>query len=71
MLADKLHNARALLRTLRDQGEATWEIFRGGKEGVLWYYRTLHKVLGKSNQGYLWKEFGRVIEGIERVVGIE
>lgn len=70
MLADKLHNARALLRTLRDHGEATWEIFRGGKDGVLWYYRTLHKVLGETNQGHLWQEFGGVIEEIERIAEI-
>jgi (p)ppGpp synthase/HD superfamily hydrolase len=67
MLADKLHNARALLRRLRDQGDAAWEVFRGGKEGMLWYYRTAHEVLGKTNQGYLWQEFGRAIEEVERL----
>jgi len=71
MLADKLHNARALLRELRDQGEAAWEVFRGGKEGMLWYYRTTHEILGKTNQGYLWQEFGRVIAEIERIAGVE
>ncbi len=71
MLADKLHNARALLRQLRDQGEAAWEVFRGGKEDMLWYYRTAHEVLGKTNQGYLWQEFGRVIEEIEHLAGVD
>jgi (p)ppGpp synthase/HD superfamily hydrolase len=70
MLADKLHNARSLLHSLRDQGEAAWEISSGGKEGMLWYYRTLHEILGKRNQGYLWQEFGRVLEEIERLAEI-
>ena len=69
MLADKLHNARALLRELRANGEQAWELSRGGKEGMLWYFRTMHEVLGKSNQGYLWQEFGRAIEEIERLAG--
>jgi len=40
-LADKLHNARSILRDLRFDGEGTWEKFNGVKEGTLWYYRTL------------------------------
>jgi (p)ppGpp synthase/HD superfamily hydrolase len=71
MLADKLHNARALLRELRAKGEGAWILSSGGKEGILWYYRTLHEVLGQTNKGYLWQEFGRVIEEIERVAGIK
>jgi (p)ppGpp synthase/HD superfamily hydrolase len=67
ILADKLHNARALLRELRTQGEAVWDSFTGNKEGTLWYYRTLHNTLGETNQGYLWAEFGHVLEQIEQL----
>lgn len=70
MLADKLQNARALLKSLRTHGEAAWDVFRGGKDGLLWYYRTTYEVLGKTNQDYLWQEFGRVLEEIERLAGI-
>jgi len=38
---DKLHNSRAIVADLRQQGAATWEKFRGGRDGSLWYYRTL------------------------------
>jgi len=39
--ADKLHNARSLLRDYRRLGESLWQRFTGGKEGTLWFYRTL------------------------------
>jgi (p)ppGpp synthase/HD superfamily hydrolase len=39
--ADKLHNARAILRDYRALGEPLWQRFRGGREGTLWYYRAL------------------------------
>lgn len=39
--ADKLHNARAILRDYRQIGDALWERFTAGKAGVLWYYRSL------------------------------
>jgi (p)ppGpp synthase/HD superfamily hydrolase len=70
MLADKLHNARALLRELRAKGEEAWELSKGGREGMLWYFRTMHALLGESNRGYLWEELGRVIEEIERITGV-
>jgi GTP pyrophosphokinase len=39
--ADKLHNARAILRDYRDCGDQLWQRFNGGREGTLWYYREL------------------------------
>jgi (p)ppGpp synthase/HD superfamily hydrolase len=36
---DKLHNIRSLLVAVRNDGEAAWARFKGGKEGTLWYYR--------------------------------
>jgi (p)ppGpp synthase/HD superfamily hydrolase len=38
---DKLHNARGIVRDLRQQGDRAWEKFTGGKEGTLWYYASL------------------------------
>jgi (p)ppGpp synthase/HD superfamily hydrolase len=67
VLADKLHNARSILRDLRQQGESVWEIFNGGKEGTLWYYRTLLEVLEEASSGYLLDELRRVVAEIERV----
>lgn len=39
--ADKLHNARSVVADLRRHGQATWDRFTGGRDGSLWYYRTL------------------------------
>lgn len=39
--ADKLHNLGSILRDYQTQGEALWSRFKAGKEGTLWYYRSL------------------------------
>ncbi len=42
-LADKLHNARAILLDYRAIGEPLWQRFNPReREPVLWYYRGLH-----------------------------
>jgi GTP pyrophosphokinase len=40
-IADKLHNARSIVADLRERGESVWTRFRGGRDGTLWYYRSL------------------------------
>jgi GTP pyrophosphokinase len=40
-IADKLHNARSIVADVREGGEAVWSRFRGGRDGTLWYYRSL------------------------------
>lgn len=42
--ADKLHNARSILRDYRVVGEDLWSRFRGGRDGTLWYYAELADV---------------------------
>lgn len=39
--ADKLNNVRSILSDYREIGESVWSRFHGGREGTLWYYRTL------------------------------
>jgi (p)ppGpp synthase/HD superfamily hydrolase len=39
--ADKLNNVRSILADYREVGEALWARFNGGREGTLWYYRSL------------------------------
>ena len=39
--ADKLNNVRSILSDYRELGEVVWSRFHGGREGTLWYYRTL------------------------------
>ena len=66
--SDKLHNARAILADLRKDGDGVWSRFRGGKEGTLWYYRSLVTAFrehGTSDQ--LVDELDRVVSEIERL----
>lgn len=61
-LADKLHNARSILKDLSIEGEATWNKFKGGKEGTIWYYQNLLKVfLQTDSNSWLVKELNKVV----------
>ena len=64
-LADKLHNARSILTDLRKEGEQTWERFRGGKQGSLWYYRSLVTIFQERFPGSMADELSRVVDRIE------
>ena len=48
-LADKLHNARAIVTDLMIHGDDTWERFKGKKDGTLWYYQSILAIAKKSN----------------------
>ena len=43
--ADKLHNARCIVRDLRLDGPKTFDRFSGGVGGTLWYYEKLSEAL--------------------------
>ncbi len=66
-LADKLHNARALLRDYRQEGERTWARFNGGREGTLWYYHRLVEVFQTTGSDPLTEELARVVETLEQL----
>ena len=40
-MADKVYNARAIVAEQRLQGDRAFEKFKGGKDGTVWYYRSL------------------------------
>lgn len=64
-LADKLHNARSILRDLISGRENIWDKFNGGKDGTLWYYRSLVDIFQQTNRNFLVDEFIRVVNQIE------
>lgn len=66
--ADKLHNARAVLADYRLLGELLWRRFAGGREGTLWYYRTVADALHKAGPSPLIDELQRVVGEVERLV---
>jgi (p)ppGpp synthase/HD superfamily hydrolase len=68
-LADKVHNARAILADYRQIGEEIWERFEARKEGTLWYYRSLADILSTRSPGPLAEELERVVGEMERMAG--
>lgn len=64
-LADKLHNARSIRRDLILEGNDLWDRFRGGKEGTLWYYRTLLDVYREASPSPLVAELEQVLNDVE------
>lgn len=49
VLCDKIDNLRSLLAEYRVFGEKVWEKFRGGREGTMWYFREILRVLEESS----------------------
>ena len=66
--ADKLHNARSILNDYRVLGEVVWERFKGGKEGTLWYYRSLVEAFRQTGSTPLVEELERVVLELEQLV---
>lgn len=66
--ADKLHNAREILKDYRQDGERVWQRFKGKREGTLWYYRALADELSSGNT-WLATELQRVVSELERLAG--
>lgn len=69
--ADKLHNARSILRDLEMSNDNTWSKFNGGKDGTLWYYRTLVNIFQGLDDGFLIDELERVVTQIEELASRE
>ncbi|MGF1979749.1 MAG: HD domain-containing protein [Nostoc sp. CmiSLP01] len=65
--ADKLHNIRSTLADWYREGEAVWHKFKGGKEGTLWYYRSLLAIYQETGSSFLCAELERAITLLEQV----
>jgi (p)ppGpp synthase/HD superfamily hydrolase len=65
--ADKLHNARSILKDYRVLGESVWERFQGRKEGTLWYYRSLVEAFRQTESSPIFEELERVILELEHL----
>jgi (p)ppGpp synthase/HD superfamily hydrolase len=50
-LADKTHNARAILDDLIVHGEPLWDRFTAGRDGSLWYYDALARAFAERLPG--------------------
>jgi ADP-ribosylglycohydrolase len=67
--ADKLHNARTILKDYREIGEALWARFTGGRDGTLWYYRSVADGLRETGPVALADELDATVCEIERLAG--
>jgi (p)ppGpp synthase/HD superfamily hydrolase len=63
--ADKLHNARSILRDYRVLGERVWDRFSASAEENLWYYRELVLAFGQPDRSPLVGELERVVSELE------
>jgi len=69
--ADKLHNIRSILSDYRAIGESIWSRFNGGREGTLWYYRTLRDEFLRQEPNRVTQEFDlavRELDSLARLV---
>jgi (p)ppGpp synthase/HD superfamily hydrolase len=72
--ADKLYNARAILRDVRQYGDSVFERFSAPKVKTLWYYRSLvqeFRAAGVTHQlKPLLDELDRVVTELEHLSGL-
>ena len=65
-LADKLHNARAILYDFRAHGDSVWTRFGGRREGTIWYHGELARAFMKLYPGPLAEEYRRTVEQLRK-----
>ena len=63
--ADKLNNVRSILSDYRALGESVWSRFNGGREGTLWYYRTLRDEFLRSKPNRITLDFDLAVRELE------
>jgi (p)ppGpp synthase/HD superfamily hydrolase len=66
--ADKLHNARSLESDVRSEGNATLARFHGGKDGTLWYYRELRRILSARVAAIDHPGLHRLVDELTRAI---
>ncbi len=62
-LADKTHNAEAILFDYRVLGDSLWDRFNGGADGTRWYYNALAEVFSETMPGRLSDRLSRAVAG--------
>lgn len=70
-LADKMHNARAILRDLNaaEDPAVVWDRFNAGRDCVLWYYRALVDAFRMRTRSPMVEELDAVVTEMEIVAG--
>lgn len=68
-LADKVHNARAILHDHKLVGNRVWARFKGKKSGTLWYYRRLTEEFKGRTPRPLWEMLNDAVTELETRAG--
>lgn len=67
--ADKVHNTYALLRDLRNTGDAVWDSYEARADDVVAYYASLVRAYRAAGGRRLVAELERIVRGIEKEMG--
>jgi (p)ppGpp synthase/HD superfamily hydrolase len=65
--ADKLNNVRSILSDYRAIGESVWSRFNGGREGTLWYYRTLRDQFLKYKPNRITRDLELAVNELDSI----
>jgi (p)ppGpp synthase/HD superfamily hydrolase len=63
--ADKLNNVRSIVSDYRAIGESVWSRFNGGRDGTLWYYRTLRDQFLPHKPNRITRELALAVNELE------
>ncbi|HHO52632.1 MAG TPA: bifunctional (p)ppGpp synthetase/guanosine-3',5'-bis(diphosphate) 3'-pyrophosphohydrolase [Deltaproteobacteria bacterium] len=69
--ADKLHNCSGLVRDVQRDGPGTFDRFRGGLQGTLWYYAAMAEALQQGWSHWLLGDLHRSVHDLHQHAGIE
>jgi (p)ppGpp synthase/HD superfamily hydrolase len=68
-LADKVHNARSIVRIYREEGHALWQRFTNKTaDDQLWYYGELLRFFSAAHAGPLVEDLWRAVDELEELV---
>lgn len=65
--ADKLYNARSIVKDYRQLGDRVWERFQGKKDGTLWYYNSLVAAFRKAELTPIVEELDRTVLELDKL----
>lgn len=67
--ADKLYNARTLIRDLRQRGIEALDRFNGGRKDTVWYYDELVTAFRRAGTNDLVEELAIAVDEMKRITG--
>jgi (p)ppGpp synthase/HD superfamily hydrolase len=65
--ADKLYNARSILKDYRELGDNIWQRFKGKKDGTLWYYNSLVEAFRQAESTPIVEELTRTVVELNKL----